>query len=78
MRIQAGGLQLNYETYGDVGDWLVMCHGLGAGLQSMREVAKRFSDGYRVLSGTTAVSATPTMRPTVTTPSRLTRATSRT
>lgn len=49
MRVQAGELQLNYETYGDAGEWLVMCHGLGAGLQSMREPARFFADGYRVL-----------------------------
>ncbi len=49
MRVQAGELELNYEIYGDAGDWLVMCHGLGAGLQSMREPARFFADGYRVL-----------------------------
>jgi pimeloyl-ACP methyl ester carboxylesterase len=49
MRVQAGELELNYETYGETGPWLVMCHGLGAGLQSMREPARFFADGYRVL-----------------------------
>jgi 3-oxoadipate enol-lactonase len=49
MRIQAGDLQLNYETYGDSGDWLILCHGLGSGLQSMRASADAFADRYRVL-----------------------------
>lgn len=49
MRIQAGELQLNYEVHGEVGDWLVMAHGLGAGLQSMREPARFFADAFRVL-----------------------------
>jgi 3-oxoadipate enol-lactonase len=49
MRVIAGGLQLNYETYGEAGDWLVMCHGLGSGLQSMRGAAEVFSKEYRVL-----------------------------
>lgn len=49
MRIAAGDLQLNYETYGEEGDWLVMCHGLGSGLQLMRRAAELFSDKYRVL-----------------------------
>ncbi|MGE0134028.1 MAG: alpha/beta fold hydrolase [Dehalococcoidia bacterium] len=49
MRVQAGELQLNYEVYGQDGDWLVMCHGLGSGLQSMRGPAQLFADGYRVL-----------------------------
>jgi 3-oxoadipate enol-lactonase len=49
MRVNAGDLQINCETYGDAGDWLVMCHGLGSGLQSMRRVAELYSDGYRVL-----------------------------
>lgn len=49
MRVQAGDLQLNYETYGDGGDWLVMCHGLGSGLQSMRPAAELLSDSFRLL-----------------------------
>ncbi|MFN8584100.1 MAG: alpha/beta fold hydrolase [Dehalococcoidia bacterium] len=49
MRVQADELALNYEIYGEAGEWLVMCHGLGAGLQSMREPAHYFADGYRVL-----------------------------
>ncbi len=49
MRIKVNGLSLSYETYGDKGDWLVMCHGLGAGLRSMRAAAQRFADSYRIL-----------------------------
>lgn len=49
MRVRAGELELNYETHGDAGEWLVLCHGLGAGLQSMRAPARFFADGYRVL-----------------------------
>jgi 3-oxoadipate enol-lactonase len=49
MKIKAGEINLNYETYGESGDWLVMCHGLGAGLRSMRNAAQRFADKYRVL-----------------------------
>jgi pimeloyl-ACP methyl ester carboxylesterase len=49
MRIKAGHLNLNYETYGDRGDWLVLCHGLGAGLRSMRSAGERLSDKHRVL-----------------------------
>lgn len=50
MRIKAGELILNYETHGDKGNWLVMCHGLGAGLRSMRTAAERLSTKYRVLT----------------------------
>jgi len=49
MRIKAVDLNLNYETYGEEGDWLVMCHGLGAGLRSMRAAAEKLADKYRVL-----------------------------
>jgi 3-oxoadipate enol-lactonase len=49
MHIKAGELNLNYETYGQSGDWLVMCHGLGAGLRSVRNAAEKLSDWYRVL-----------------------------
>ncbi|HXH20643.1 MAG TPA: alpha/beta hydrolase [Dehalococcoidia bacterium] len=49
MRIKAGDLHLNYEIYGESGDWLVMCHGLGAGLRSLRNAAERLSDKFRVL-----------------------------
>jgi pimeloyl-ACP methyl ester carboxylesterase len=49
VRIKAGDLNLNYETFGQSGPWLVMCHGLGAGLRSMRSAAEKLSDHYRVL-----------------------------
>ncbi len=48
-KVKAGDLNLNYETYGAQGDWLVLCHGLGAGLRSMRAAAEKLSDKYRVL-----------------------------
>lgn len=49
MRIRAGDLNLSYETYGENGPWLVLCHGLGAGLRSMRNAAEKLSGKYRVL-----------------------------
>ncbi len=49
MKVNVNGLGLSYETYGDSGEWLVLCHGLGAGLRSMRAPAQRLSDKYRVL-----------------------------
>jgi pimeloyl-ACP methyl ester carboxylesterase len=49
MRIKAGDIHLNCETYGDGNPWLVMCHGLGAGLRSMRAAAEKLSGSYRVL-----------------------------
>ncbi len=48
-RIKVNGLSLGYETFGEQGDWLVLCHGLGAGMRSMRAAAERFSDRYRCL-----------------------------
>ncbi len=49
MRVKAGDLNLNYETYGSSGPQLILCHGLGAGLRSMRAAAEKLSDSYRVL-----------------------------
>jgi pimeloyl-ACP methyl ester carboxylesterase len=49
MKVRAGEISLNYETYGDGGDWVVMCHGLGAGLRSMRNAAEQLANRYRVL-----------------------------
>jgi len=49
MRVKVNGLSLSYEVHGEKGDWVVLCHGLGAGLRSMRGTAQRWSDKYRVL-----------------------------
>jgi 3-oxoadipate enol-lactonase len=49
MRVKAGDLQLSYEVHGESGDWLVMCHGLGAGLRSVRAAAEKLADKHRVL-----------------------------
>lgn len=49
MRIKAGDLQLSYEIHGTGGDWLVLCHGLGAGMRSTRTVAEKLADKYHVV-----------------------------